>query len=100
MHPTDDFWFAPRRRGYGSGKPLTWQGWALTSGYVGLVVGAVLAVLPFSVLGFIVLVCAATTALLVISARKTEGGWRWRSDCGPDQGASAAVRSTKSKSRR
>ena len=24
-----DYWFAPKRYGYGAGLPLTWQGWVL-----------------------------------------------------------------------
>ena len=27
-------WFAPKRYGYGAGLPISWQGWALTLGFV------------------------------------------------------------------
>lgn len=77
-----DHWFAPKRCGYGAGAPLTWQGWILTLAYVALVTGAGLAVLPVSVVGFVALMAGATAAFLLIAARKTEGGWRWRGGCG------------------
>ena len=31
-------WFAPKRYGYGAGLPISWQGWALTLGFVLLTV--------------------------------------------------------------
>ena len=69
-------WFAPKRYGYGA-VPVTWQGWALTIGFVILV--TVLSI------GFakhpaqlIAAVIPPTIIFIVISARTTRGGWRWR----------------------
>ena len=31
-------WFAHKRYGYGAGLPISWQGWALTIAYVGLMI--------------------------------------------------------------
>jgi hypothetical protein len=73
----DPEWFAPKRYGYGAGPPISWQGWALTLGFVAVAtllsvrfshrpVEALAAIAPF----FIV--------FLVICARTTRGGWRWR----------------------
>ena len=31
-------WFAPKRYGYGSGLPISWQGWAVTIAFVAIVV--------------------------------------------------------------
>ena len=31
-------WFAPKRYGYGSGLPISWQGWVLTLGFVALAI--------------------------------------------------------------
>jgi hypothetical protein len=39
-------WFAPKRYGYGAGLPITWQGWAVTLAYVGVIGLAVWRLLP------------------------------------------------------
>jgi len=77
-----EYWFKPKRYGYGA-TPVTWQGWAVT-------IGAVLAVVAVSLglrltakslwaLAALVLFdAAAVTALVIVSYRKTDGGWRWR----------------------
>ena len=76
-------WFAPKKYGYGSGLPVSWQGWVVLAGFL-----AASSVLPFlaralqppalavSVVfaGIVILVAA----LLLIARAKTEGGWRWR----------------------
>ena len=68
-------WFAAKRYGYGSGLPIAWQGWLLVGLYLALVIMAPIALAPL--LSSIVVI-AATAILLVICARKTAGGWRWR----------------------
>jgi hypothetical protein len=70
-------WFAPKRFGIGAGKPISWQGWLLTIGYFFLIVGAALLFLK-SLLAFFALLISATVAFVIISARTTRGGWRWR----------------------
>ena len=74
----DDAWFAPKRYGIGSGLPLRWQGWALMLSYVALVMGVGLALMPRLPLVFAAIVIAATIVVVVIAARHTRGGWRWR----------------------
>ena len=76
---TDDNWFEQKRFGYGAGLPIAWQGWALLAGYT-MVVAALAATLlphrhPALFAGLLVI---ATIPLLVVSARHTRGGWRWR----------------------
>jgi hypothetical protein len=70
-------WFAPKRYGYGSGRPISWQGWAVTIVYVALA-----ALVAFKFGGRPILVFAAlaplTVLLMVICAKTTRGGWRWR----------------------
>jgi hypothetical protein len=70
-------WFAPKRYGYGSGMPISWQGWALTLGFSAIAIG--LAVLlrrhPLQMVAALV---PLTIALMVTCARTTRGGWRWR----------------------
>ena len=29
-------WFAPKRYGFGSGMPISWQGWAVTLGFIAI----------------------------------------------------------------
>jgi hypothetical protein len=70
-------WFAPKRYGYGAGLPISWQGWALTLGYVALVI-AISVTLKDRPLQLVAIVVPLTAVLIVICARTTRGGWRWR----------------------
>jgi hypothetical protein len=70
-------WFAPKRYGYGSGLPIAWQGWAVTLGYTGLIFASIFQFRQRP-LALIAILVPATVALMVISARTTRGGWRWR----------------------
>ena len=70
-------WFAPKRYGLGSGKPISWQGWAVSIIYMLLVLAACL-VLQQSLLAFLAIFVPATLAFLIICARTTRGGWQWR----------------------
>jgi len=70
-------WFAPKRYGYGSGLPLTWQGWAVMGAFLVIVfVDAIFfATRPIVLIAILI---PAVVALTVITARTTRGGWRWR----------------------
>ena len=70
-------WFAPKRYGFGAGAPISWQGWTVTIIYAALL-GLAAFLLPHSSLAFISIVITLTGALIVITARTTRGGWRWR----------------------
>lgn len=70
-------WFAPKRYGYGAGLPISWQGWALMIGYMALLLG-ISVLLKNRPLKLIAAVLPLTLVLVVISARTTRGGWRWR----------------------
>lgn len=74
-------WFAPKRHGYGAGLPIAWQGWAALVLY-GAAVGlaAWLRHVPGGAArgSSAVLFMIATAVLLVVTARKTRGGWKWR----------------------
>jgi hypothetical protein len=78
-------WFKPKRYGYGA-TPIAWQGWALTLGFVGAIVGLVAMTIGFARDGrtpaqyAIFFICAAVlvAALWIISKRTTDGEWRWR----------------------
>ena len=70
-------WFAPKRYGWGSGRPITWQGWVVTLIYLAVVLGGLqLLESSFWAVGSIML--TATVIFMVILTRTTRGGWRWR----------------------
>lgn len=71
----DTLWFAPKRFGFGSGFPITWQGWLVTIALIGSLIVSVK--LLDGLIRFVVVV-AAIVAYLVICYWKTRGGWRWR----------------------
>ncbi len=71
-------WWAPQRYGFGAGLPIAWQGWAASLAYALLVTGAVIGLLPHSILAFLAITLVATAVLIVVAARRTRGGWRWR----------------------
>lgn len=70
-------WFSPKRYGYGSGLPIAWQGWALLIGFIALIAAAGF-LIPFTLVGYISIVAILTVAFVVVAARTTRGGWRWR----------------------
>lgn len=74
-------WFAPKRFGFGAGRPTAWQGWTLLASYMGIVGGAGL-LLRQAGNGprgaAIALLVFATVLFIAIAHRRTDGGWRWR----------------------
>ena len=70
-------WFAPKRYGYGVGPPIAWQGWVVT---IVFTVIAAVAAFSFAERPLILasILAPAVVILLVITARTTKGGWRWR----------------------
>jgi len=71
-------WFAPKRYGLGSGLRIAWQGWILTLAYVAVVSGAGVLLAGRSPWAFGSIAFTATALFLLIVARTTRGGWRWR----------------------
>jgi len=70
-------WFEPKRYGLGSGRPIAWQGWALTLGFIGIVLLASL-LIPYSLALYLSVVFTMTGLFLLIVSKTTRGGWRWR----------------------
>jgi hypothetical protein len=70
-------WFAPKRYGYGAGLPISWQGWLVLSVFLGIcfVVSIAFKDRPLVTVAIMAPVIAT---FLVIVARTTKGGWRWR----------------------
>ena len=73
----DPEWFAPKRHGYGAGWPISWQGWAVTILYSAVIGLAVWLLEPMTSV-LLAVVIPATLILLLVAARTTRGGWRWR----------------------
>jgi hypothetical protein len=70
-------WFAPKRYGFGAGLPIAWQGWAVLGFYFAIVAAAGL-LLEGKRLAQGSIIIPATAALIIIFAKTTRGGWRWR----------------------
>lgn len=70
-------WFSAKRYGYGSGWPITWQGWALSLGFIAIVVAATL-VLPDRPLLLLSILLPLAAIFALVNAKTTRGGWRWR----------------------
>ena len=70
-------WFAPKRYGFGSGLPISWQGWLIMLAYLALVIAPAI-LFPEKPLIIFAILIPATIALVIITARTTRGGWRWR----------------------
>ena len=70
-------WFAPKRYGYGAGMPISWQGWAVTVGFVAVTLLLCMAFRdqPFRLVASL---APFIVAFVIITARTTRGGWRWR----------------------
>jgi hypothetical protein len=69
-------WFAPKRYGYGS-VPVSWQGWAVTIGFVAVLIAVTLSLRKDPV-QLIAALVPIFLVFMVICARTTRGGWRWR----------------------
>lgn len=70
-------WFAPKRYGYGAGLPIAWQGWAVMIAYFAVVIGAITWARERWWLT-LAIVLPASALLVLITARTTRGGWKWR----------------------
>ena len=77
------YWFRQKKFGYGA-TPNTWQGWAVTIISALAVFGVILSgpMIRDNVLRGVWIALGLSVTVIVtvvISYRKTEGGWRWRS---------------------
>ena len=70
-------WFAPKSHGLGSGLPIAWQGWAVLLIYTVVLIAAIL-LLRGKTYATLATTLIATAVLLLICAKTTKGGWRWR----------------------
>jgi hypothetical protein len=70
-------WFAAKRYGLGAGLPIAWQGWAVLIGFIALVAFASL-LIRHSLIAYFSIVALLTAGFILVAARTTRGGWRWR----------------------
>jgi hypothetical protein len=69
----DKPWFAAKRFGYGSGLPVAWEGWLVLALYTLAILASVAGLTGA---GRFLAIVGATALLMLICARRTEGGWR------------------------
>jgi hypothetical protein len=70
-------WFAPKRYGFGAGLPIAWQGWVALGLFIALIAAASL-LLAYSWLAYVSAFVTLTLLFVLVAARTTKGGWRWR----------------------
>ena len=70
-------WFAPKRYGYGAGLPINWQGWVVTGAFLALAFAVSIWFRDRAAIT-IALMVPVVVAFLIIVAKTTRGGWRWR----------------------
>lgn len=72
----NEFWFKPKKYGYGS-YPYTWEGWLLILFYIILLV-LVIKNITFDRYLFYISILMWTISIVFLSKEKTEGKWKWR----------------------
>ena len=70
-------WFRPKRRGYGAGLPIAWQGWLVMVLHIALITGVAVLLKDRPILMTIFVILAGVAPMPLYRAR-TEGGWKWR----------------------
>ena len=76
-------WFAPKTYGYGTGLPISWEGWVVLALFFAGLFGIRWLASALLIGGIRVAVIIAGMILLLlvlglICHDRTEGGWRWR----------------------
>ncbi len=70
-------WFRPKRRGYGAGLPIAWQGWLVMALHIALITGVAVRLKDQPIWMTIFVILAGVAPMPLYRAR-TEGGWKWR----------------------
>lgn len=66
-------WFAPMRHGYGTGLPITWQGWLASGAFLFTIILSVRLLIPHPLLWLFIQIAACGSFILLL-ARTTRGG--------------------------
>jgi len=69
-------WFSPKLYGFGTGFPVSWEGWLVLAVFL---VGTIAVARYVTGWERIAGLGAMILGLGLICAAKTDGGWRWRS---------------------
>ena len=74
-----DYWFPPKRYGWGWGPPRKWQGWAVLAVYFATIVVTIRYFLPTTTgYPFIIGIVVPTLLLILICLLKgAPFGWHW-----------------------
>jgi hypothetical protein len=70
-------WFAPKRYGLGSGRPITWQGWVVAVSFVAIVI-VISLLFHNDKVRLVAALILPSVVFMVVTAKTTRGGWRWR----------------------
>ncbi|MDO8295793.1 MAG: hypothetical protein Q7T19_05045 [Caulobacter sp.] len=71
-------WFSSKRFGYGARLPCSWEGWLVVVAYLAIVFASAVTMTEGNEKLHFVIILFASVAFVVICARTTRGGWRWR----------------------
>lgn len=69
-------WFAPKRAGFGTGLPITWEGWLLTLLFLGGNVTSAIFLGPRYPLATLAILTVSSVTMLLVLPGRTRGGWR------------------------
>lgn len=78
MDETDGAWFAPKRFGIGTGRPIVWQGWAFSALHGAVLILGVLLLRHQHQRAMVAWLLIFTLLPLPVYAAKTRGGLKWR----------------------
>ena len=82
MDSPNKYWFPAKRYGWGWGPPGTWQGWAVLSGFLGLVIAGMIFVLPrrspVEIVAYVIVLSVVLTAVCWWKGEPPR--WRWGGD--------------------
>lgn len=70
-------WFRVKRKGYGVGFPITWQGWATVFCFVA---ASAASGWLFPTWGALVIIVILVPALLLVAYMRSDDEWRWRNE--------------------
>lgn len=73
-----DYWFPPKRYGWGWGFPVRWQGWVVLFLYLGLISLSIARIPPSRNMALFLAVIMSLTAVLITICWATGAPPRWR----------------------
>ncbi len=68
-------WFRVKRRGYGVGLPVAWQGWLLLALFIAAIA---ISAAVWSELESLAVLIILTPIVIILARRHSDAEWRWR----------------------